>query len=152
MQRGELMTGTPRRARRWRASTRKMTCSREPAGMARTTAAAHSSRARPWSESANDPPRQKVVDRHLGRAEQHLVDLVELTVVPLENIIEGNSVIGGGRCGEAVGDRRDLLVARPDGEVDAGSVEDAVVRPPDAPQVVLGHRGDRTEAGPAPDL
>ena len=40
-------TGTPSRARRWSASIRKMTCSSEPLGIARTTTAPQSSSGRP---------------------------------------------------------------------------------------------------------
>ncbi len=220
--RGELMTETPSRVRRWRASSRKMTCSSDPAGIARTITAPQSSSRTPPAASASplapmataaarpvmgatagstprsrsarpsrtscQPDREprmatftprlqrcrrsprataerspehlgveaagtedasggQVVDDDLRRAEEHPVDLVELVAGALEDLVERGAVVRRCRGRQALDHRGDLGVVGVDGEVGAGAIENAVVRPPDGAKVVLRHRGER-DTGP----
>src|SRR5438552_3138633 len=74
---------------------------------------------------------------HLGGAEEQRVDLVEIAVVPLEDVVERRAVVLRCRRGNLGNQLGELGVIGPDGIARLAAVQDAVVGAADRPEVVL---------------
>src|SRR2546430_3382814 len=83
---------------------------------------------------------------HLGGAEEQRVDLVEIAVVPLEDVVERRAVVLRCRRGNLGNQLGELGVIGPDRIARLAAVQDAVVGAADRPEVVLG---DRRELPPS---
>src|SRR6476619_7263575 len=77
-------------------------------------------------------PRLGAGQPDLRRAKQKGVDLVEVPLVPLEDVVERRAVIPRGGCRHLFGQLGQLLVAGANGVVCLAAVEDAVVGAADA--------------------
>src|SRR6059058_3890169 len=89
---------------------------------------------------------------HLGGAEEQRIDLVEVTIVPLERVVKRRAIILG-RGGRNPGDElRQLRIAGLYGIMRAAPVQDAVVGATDGAKVVLrdGRQGRRADAADDP--
>src|SRR5919112_2602020 len=91
-----------------------------------------------WIEPAGmiRPARLGARQPHLGPAEEQGIDLVEVSLVPLEDLVERRAVVTRGGGGHLLGEVRELLIARANGVVRLAAVEDAVVGPADPAKVV----------------
>src|SRR5437016_2457008 len=89
---------------------------------------------------------------HLGGAEEQRVDLVEIAVVPLEDVVERRAIVLRCRRGNLGNQLGELGVIGPNRIARLAAVQDAVVGAADRPEIVFGDRRERRRADPAHDL
>src|SRR2546429_480940 len=89
---------------------------------------------------------------HLGGAEEQRVDLVEIAVVPLEDVVERRPVVLRCRRGNLGNQLGEFGVIGLDGIARLAAVQDAVVGAADRPEIVLGDRRGGRPAPPPPAL
>ena len=82
----------------------------------------------------------EVDQRHYRRTEQQRIDAVKVVIIPLENLAERLAVIGRRSTGNPRAEVLQLGVVRPHPQRHLATIQDRVIRPADARQVVGRNR------------
>src|SRR6266705_818295 len=83
---------------------------------------------------------------HLGGAEEQRIDLVEVAVVPLEDLGERRAIVLRRRRGNPGNEFGELTVIRLDGVARLATVQNAVVGAADRPKIVFRDRREGRRA------